>query len=874
VSGARAALLALSLSLVWLAPSSSARAAVIYSYQAQPQGPSHGMRQAAVVQSTLRAPSGSHAPNGPPLTLATSPRAGESVAGVPSSEGDPLVDNGLSSPLCKGSTSSGLSREAQSDCRTSGFVAASAPTKSYEIDVNIDTGPLGLGKGVLWSVIQDVFVTPVWNALVWVVHALIVMLEWCYTLDLLGGPTMSGVAHALRQAQASFTQPWLALVLAAAAVLALYNGLVRRRVAETLGQALMTIAMMVAGLWVIADPLGTVGAVGQWANQASLGTLGAVARGTPANAPRTLADSMRAMFGDAIEMPWCYLEFGNVRWCRDPALLDQRLRKAGLLIEARQQAMIGCKPRTVAQLCAAVGSPAALTVEHSDYLMRQATTNGELFLAFPANGPERNSVTEEGSLLHVLCQTEDDTKCTGPTAAQAEFRSDSGTLPRAIGVIAIAVGVLGMAMLFGLIALRLFAAAIVSLCMLLLAPAAVLAPALGDGGRAVFGGWLTRLLGAVTSKLLYSFVLGVLLMMQRTLMSLQSLGWWTEWLLISAFWWAVFLKRHQAMALLQNRGREPAVHRRTSIAQRVGRALETPRAMSRPVRWATRKIFSPAVDEGQLRKRARASRNTARQRADEQVVRTLEHDHDEAGARMQAGPRPQARLSDKRAQLERVRRGGELALAGGDRRRAAKLAVRGQRIEGEIAREGRLLSDARRTIADGERARRNTGSAHTREQREKRARFLDEQAALPASSQRQAGMQRRDYAALAGLAGYEREQYERLDSAARRQARLRIDRELALRSQLGAAAQDVAHASEPGLGRRERRRVDREFDRALEQRVHVSGHPPPGSVPKRSAPDPYSRASRGAREQRSTVMDDARAVAERRKRQLGYGPNQ
>ncbi len=59
----------------------------------------------------------------------------------------------------------------------------------------------------------------------WVVHALVVMLEWCYTLELLDGSTMGGVARSLRQAQASFTAPWLALVLAAASVLALYNGL-------------------------------------------------------------------------------------------------------------------------------------------------------------------------------------------------------------------------------------------------------------------------------------------------------------------------------------------------------------------------------------------------------------------------------------------------------------------------------------------------------------------------------------------------------------------------------------------------------------------------------------------------------------------------
>jgi hypothetical protein len=792
---------------IWLAPTGSAGAAVIYSYQAQPQLPSSGSRQASAAQSSSRAQPAAHAPSGPPLSSIASAGAGESTAGVPSSEGDPLVDNGLSSPLCKGSISGGLSRAAQGDCQTSDFVAAPAPTKSYEIDVNIDAGPVGLSTGGLLSVIQDVFVAPVWNALEWVVHALVVMLEWCYTFNLLGGPTMSGVARALRQAQASFTEPWLTLVLAAASVLALYNGLVCRRVAETLGQVLVTIAMMVAGLWVIADPLGTVGAVGQWADEASLGTLGAVAQGTPASAPRTLADSMRALFEGAIEMPWCYLEFGNVRWCSDPALLDPGLHKAGLLIEARQKAMIGCNPSTAAQLCAAPGSPAALVVERSDRLMRQATTNGALFLAFAANGPERNSVTEKGSLLQVLCQAADDTKCTGPTAAQAEFRSASGTFPRMIGVVLIAVGVLGMVMLFGLIALRLFVAAIVSLFMLLLAPAAVLAPALGDGGRSVFGAWLTRLLGAVSSKLLYSFLLGVLLMMQRVLTSLQPLGWWTQWLLISAFWWAVFLKRHQATAFVQNRGREPVGRERRPVGRRLESALQTPRAMLHPVRWAKGKVLSPVPATEQLHKRGHGDRDSNSKRADEQKGRTPEHT---TVPRAREQSRLRTRTLAKRAQLERISGAREAALAHGDRRRAAKLAVRRQRIEAELARDQRS-DGANPVVAGVDGARRASRLVHTRDRPEQR----------------------------------------------------------------------------------ERGNIDRNLDRAVEQPTRASGTVAPRVVPRRSAPDSNPRVSgprdsagagggsptgmgdapMGARERKSPVMDDARAVAERRKRQLGYEPN-
>jgi hypothetical protein len=597
--------LGVSLSLVALASSSGASAAEAGREQAP------GGAASSLVK---------HAPAGPPLSSPASP--GESTdSGLLSSASDPLVENGLSSPMCEGAWSTDLSAAADSNCQTSGFVGAPAPTGNYGIDVHIDVGPLGLSKGGLLSVIQDMFVTPVWSALVWAVHALDVMLEWCYALELLGGSTLDEVTRSLRQAQTSFTGPWLAFVLAVASVLALYNGLVRRRVTETLGQALTALAMMACGLWMIADPLGSIGAVGRWANQASLGTLGATARGTPSKASQTLADSTRGLFTSAIEMPWCYLEFGNVRWCSDPAQLDPRLHKAGLQIEARQKAMIGCEPSAVALFCASPGSPGALAVERSDRLMSQATTNGGVFLAFPANGPERNAITEDGSLLRVLCQAPDDTRCTGPTASEAEFRSDGGTVPRAIGVLLIALGVLGMVALLGLVALHLLAAAVLSLFMLLLAPFAVLAPALGDGGRAIFSGWATRLLAAVASKLLFSFLLGALLTMQRMLTSFQSLGWWTEWLLISAFWWTVFFKRHQALALLQGRGRATVAHSpphasggigprpgasraraRRGGSKRTGRRLDRSLPIAHPVRWAWDKLHSPAPPDELLPK--------------------------------------------------------------------------------------------------------------------------------------------------------------------------------------------------------------------------------------------------------------------------------
>jgi hypothetical protein len=841
-----------------------------------------GVRETLASHAHAEASQGARrAPGGQPLTTesggASGAAGGEEGAGVTvQGEADPLTGNGLGSPLCKGEMGGGLSEASRRDCETSGFVAAPAPTSDYGIDVHIDTGVLGLSSGGLLSTVQDLFVTPLWMALVWAVHALVVMLEWCFAIDLLDSPAASGVGSGLRQMQAALTEPWLASVLAVAAVAAAYNGLVRRRVAETVSEALLMGAMMAGGMWVILDPTGTVGALGGWANQASLGTLAVTARGTPVGAGRALGESMGTVFAAAVEAPWCYLEFGDVSWCRDPARLDPRLRAAALKISAGEQALSGCGLGAGAPAsCAAPGSAQAKALQHSAELLRDAQSNGAIFLALPANGPARNSINEEGSLLRTICQSSEATACRGPTAAQAEFRTNSGTWARVGGLLLIVAGAIGMLLLLGFIALRLLAAALFSLLYLLLAPAAVLAPALGEAGRAAFCRWAARLLGAVVSKLMYSFLLGVVLAVVAILQDLRALGWWTQWLLTSAFWWGAYLHRHQALGLAEGAiGRERTVRPR-SIARRVRDTLETPGMAVTAARWTKGKLSKPAPSVEQRSRLARAGRERAREAADEQVGRSLEHEHAEAWARVAAGAQTQARLAGMRAQLERLRAQRELVSATGDRRAAARLDARAGRMQGAIAHEEEALTRARRTVADGERAQRRTGEPHTRQQHEERARWLDAQAALPAGGRAGREGERRDYARLAGLAGYERTEFERLDRRRNREARLQIDRELALRRELGGAVADIVGGS---LGRREKRRAGREFDRALGQRLRAAGHRHPSARDQDGGPglEAWKRqgasvaaAQTHAQARGSPVLDDAREVAARRKRQLG-----
>lgn len=750
------------------------------------------------------------------------------IAPTPQGEADPLVSNGLGSPSCKGELLSELSATGRRNCETSGFAAAPAPTGDYGIDVHIDEGLLNT---TAWgsTIAQDLFVTPLWTALVWAVHALVVMLEWSFSIDLFDGSVAADMSKHLRQMEGTFTEPWLPIALAIAAMLALYHGMIRRRVADTLGEVMVMVAMMAGGIWVIANPAGTVGALGQWADEASLGTLAVAAQGTPSAPGQTLARSLDTVFVAAIEVPWCYLEFGNVGWCREPARLDPRLRAAGLRIAAQELVSRLCEQSgTVLGPCVKATPAQASALEHSAELLRTARTNGALFLALPADGPARNSINEQGSLLRTLCQSAEATNCRGPTAAQAEFRTADGTLTRILGVLVIAAGLLGMLLLLGFVAVRLLTSAVFSMLYLLVAPVMVLVPAFGEGGRALFRKWIARLLAAVVCELVFSFLLGIALATISVLSDLTALGWWMQWLLMSSFWWGAYTHRHQALGVaegtLRYQGHGEHTPRRP-ILHRARGAVEHSQPMT-AARWAKGKFAKPAPDVERRRQHAVVGKQRAQAGADEQAHRTLAGEHEEARDRVARATVIGRGISAKRAQLERLERHRRDALEGGQPRRAANLAQRAQRVSAEIEQEQAMLNAARRTAQEGARAK---GGRASREDLEQQGRFLDAQAARP-SAARARGDERRDYAALSGLAGYRRAEYEHLSTPAQRRARLEIDRELALRNELGSP-----HDT--------RRMGDRQ------QRSGGGG--------------------RIAGADRSSVMRDAREVAARRKRQLG-----
>jgi hypothetical protein len=867
-----------SLALALIAPPSARASTVVVAASAG--GAAHAAKPSTAAggpptadsPATSKRPSGeARSPTGPSLTSQPSSdenagvEAGEGT--LPQAEADPLVSNGLGSPLCRAIPRAGnLPGSSRRNCETSGFVASGSQTADFGVDVHIDTGLLGLSSGGLSTVVQDICVTPLWMALVWAVHALLVMLEWCFTLDLLDSASVRvGLAHGLRQMQSAFTIPWLATVLAAASVLTAYNGLLRRRVAETLGQTLLMLTMMAGGFWVMLDPTGTVGALGAWANQASLGTLAATGGAAPSNAGQSLAGGMHAVFSAAIEVPWCYLEFGDVGWCRDPSRLDPHLHTAAIAIASEEDARARCAGTTAPSANCTERGGAAESLVASARLLRAADTNGAIFLALPANGAARNSINERGSLLRAICQSEDATSCHGAAAAEAEFRTNHGTWPRVGGLLLIVAGVLGMLLLLGFIALRLLTAALFSLLYLMLTPVAVLAPALGENGRAAFRKWGTQLLGAVVSKLLFSFLLGAVLVVLGIIADLEALGWWTQWLLMSAFWWTAFARRNQALQFAG--ATRLGDHRGGGLLRRVNDVVEPRRRLRERAHEAKQRRRGRLLDAGSgtatstangsrgrfLPAPATASGRLSEPAVDAQARRLLDVERRAASLLDDRSGESEQRVAGLSARLERIKTEHATTTSAGDARRAASLSRRGGALEAQIAGEGAELAGARRL--GGESSLASSGARDEQHELE-RSRFLDQQSARPGAidAHRTRARERRDYVALAGLLGYAGHEFRRLGEPQKRVARLAIDRELALRKSAvtgGGAPPQTAPSAR-------------------------TSHMPTsddGDQPRQDGTRPQgAERLRPARREisQSSVMRDVREVEAGRKRQLGY----
>ncbi|WP_272473844.1 hypothetical protein [Baekduia alba] len=425
---------------------------------------------------------------------------------------DPSRSLGATSPSCR----YGLSAAARRSCRASGSVAEPHPLSSYGIDVRVGFSITDPGRSFLGAL--QTLGAGLWMALLYIVKGVLLLLEWAFSLDLTNEAMPQLRTTLARLHDQAFGDWWLLLGISLTGVWGIHRGLVQRRTTETIAGLAATVALMVGGLLIISRPDDTVGWAARATNDAGMAVL-AAGTGSRADDPRdALANSLRQVFDTTVRKPWCALEFGSLDYC-----------------DAR------------------TGDPSR-------------ATNAELWLNYPAQGWQRGRLHKlmkgddgGGGLPDPLTAAKDVLGIGGdrklPDDVESLVHKDSdrasiqeagGTFPRLALLVIILVGLTGAIALYAYLGVRLVLAAGLGLVLLFIAPAMLIAPALGDGGRATFIAWIKRLLGAEVAKFVFAIFLTVVLVASRVFGGLE-LGWFGTWLLEAAFWWGIFIKRHEIL---------------------------------------------------------------------------------------------------------------------------------------------------------------------------------------------------------------------------------------------------------------------------------------------------------------------------------------
>ena len=316
------------------------------------------------------------------------------------------------------------------------------------------------------------------------------------------------------------------------------------------------------------------------------------------------------------------------------------------------------------------------------------------------------------------------------------------------------------------------------------------------------------------AKLIYALFLGVVLLTLSILDGLGSLGWWTQWLLIAAFWWIVFVQRHEVLAYARL-GHAETGARGLRLAGGLLAARQLTRAVSDTARPGHRLVGRAGRTTGQAYTATRArlaearAENAGRRRADEltraraadhgQVERLLAGDQRSAATRASHVASVEADLGALDARRPRLAREITAARSIGDRRRALRLLDRDARLGRQVDERRAPLMRARARIARDADARDATGRAFSARDLEEHGLLLDREArkrrgVVPGPRADRDAY--RDYPRLAPLADLSAESYRALPPADQRRARLTIDRELNARRGRMEARPTLTHDTE------------------------------------------------------------------------------
>lgn len=731
------------------------------------------------VQHAAGQPAGQPAVTQSQGTASASGGAGGQATG---SVADDTQTLGGESPDCQHPHS--LDAQAQTDCRLSGTPQSPFPVGNYAPDQHIDTGITDISNdfdSALQSMLGAIF-----GLIERIVAAAMLAVSLAFGFDLYASDTHGKIPAALHSAEQFFTAPLLSAALVIAGFWMVLKLIAHRQEGRAIAGIAAMSVMMIASLVVINDPQATIGPIDTAANQAAMASIGAFSGNQPSltDAESSYADATRSMWQEMGEKPWCAEEFGSVDWCTGP--IDPTMQKAQQSVEAALRAYKNND-----------GSGQAEPRSEQDAELarvQQAKTNGELFLAFPADDDARNGQNDTWTLYHYLL---------GDQPALAAIRGSGGVGNRLGTLVFGAIGMSFFLLLLAYIALNLLIASLLLVVLLLFLGLMALFPAFGDWGRERWLQWAGMTLAALGLKLLYAIYLGILLGASALVGAIGSGegGWFAQWLLFSAFWMIAFAFRSKLTGLIAPAGGHHEHHRGLEAAVAALPAVALTRAAARNARAIGRGAYDHHRDAREERKWQRDYERVEaghRLEIETQVARGQDAEHrlDER-ARAMLDAHYQA-AQDTLTEAPEIETLAAMARAEGERLRTYRLAQDERHPLGAEEREaftrateldGTLLA-ARRFLADAQEHERQTGQRYTTQQRrDARAALEHELGSHP---------DQRDYRQLAyRLGGDGRRRWDQASEPERALMRERIDKQFEQDREANAAAKQAPRQLEP-----------------------------------------------------------------------------
>ena len=502
-------------------------------------------------------------PNGAPSAYSTAgkPTGTPSASIAASGSPDYLSDLGLTSPFCSGA---GLSSSQQQNCIHSGSPWSAYPVGNYQLDIN--TGSNGGGildldvTGFVTGLLQEI-ANGLWMFGLYVLRAALTLVEIAFGLNLFGSSrALGGISGALTNLYQNFDVPWMGAVLAAIGLWGIWTGLIQRKHSYTIGATLASVVMVLVAMWIIAQPADTVGVAYQAANDAALDLIAAPSQGHLTDPQSSFSSAIESLWTQMVRGPWCALDFTSISFCNGkPEAAAVKLaakdayRDNGLLLLELSEAM-----SPAGGDCSAAAADAGACVQryfetHQAY--PPPATRADLYLRYsPGSQPRTDLWTYYHGTdnAHILIFDVGGGHA-GVNPEAVSIQGSDGWISRIGLLLLLGFGLLGVLLMLVWIAVRLVLQTCMGLVLLVLAPIALVFPAFGENGRAMFAQWGKALLGSLISKSFYAAMLAAGVTGSSAISALAGTGasFGLTFLLLSAFWWSLFLKRNEVLGLVQ-----------------------------------------------------------------------------------------------------------------------------------------------------------------------------------------------------------------------------------------------------------------------------------------------------------------------------------